>query len=57
LAAVEVEDRSIHWLLGVPISDGERGYLEANGFDAFERLLADHDTPYFDLARPTIVEA
>lgn len=34
LAAVEVEDRSIHWLLGIPISDGERRYLGVNGFDA-----------------------
>ena len=56
LAAVDVEDRSIHWLLGVPISDDEREFLDGNGFDAFERLLAQEDTPYFDLDRPTIVE-
>lgn len=56
LAAVDVENRSLHWLLGIPISEGERAYLEGNGFDAFEQLLAEQETPYFDLDRPTIVD-
>lgn len=52
LTAVAIRpDLDVHWLLAIAISDGEREFLEREGFDAFEDLFADEEVAYYDLDR------
>ena len=55
LDRVEIGDMKVHWLLGVPITETERQWLEANGFDAFVELLDAKAVNYTDLQRPSVV--
>lgn len=56
LGEVTLDDgRAVHWLLAVPISDGEYAYLREHGDDAFETLLEEKQVDYFDLERDPAV--
>lgn len=56
LGSVQLAPNSkVHWMLGIPISDEEREFLETVGFYELERRMAIQETPYFDLNRPSIV--
>ena len=55
LDQVDIGDMKVHWLLGVPITEAERQWLEANGFDAFVELLDAKAVNYTDLQRPSVV--
>jgi antitoxin YqcF len=55
LGSLEVGDGlAVHWLLAVPISEGEREFLLDNGFDAFEAVFAEREVEYFNLERASI---
>ena len=54
LDQVDIGDMKVHWLLGVPITEAERQWLEANGFDAFVELLDAKAVNYTDLQRPSV---
>lgn len=55
LARVSVEDApTVHWLLAFAIAETERLYLYDHGLDAFEQLLEERDTPYWDLSRAPV---
>ena len=51
----QLDGRLIKWLLAIPISDNELEYLKEHGAEAFETLLEDNDTPFFDLSRPSVI--
>ena len=55
LDRVEIGDLKVHWLLGVPITEAERQWLEVNGFDDFVDLLDAKAVNYTDLQRPSAV--
>ncbi len=55
LDRVEVDELRVHWLMGMPITEAERVWLEANGFDAFVDLLDAGKVNYSDLRRPSVV--
>ena len=46
---------SVHWLLGVPISESERQYLLDNGYWKFEALMIEREVDYWDLNRRPVV--
>jgi antitoxin YqcF len=50
-----LEEKEIHWLLALPISDGERGFLGANGIDALEALFEERQIDLFDINRLSAV--
>lgn len=45
----------LHWLHGVPITEQERLFLVANGFDALSARLEAADASYYDLYRESVV--
>jgi Suppressor of fused protein (SUFU) len=47
-------DLDVHWLLAIPISQGERRFLNEHGYDQLEALFVTHDLPYFDLDREPV---
>lgn len=55
LSSVDAAGVTIHWLLGVPISDSEDQYLRRNGFEKLERLFIDREIDYWDLNRQPVV--
>jgi hypothetical protein len=56
LADVDLGDGvRAHWLLAIPISEAERRFLIAEGYDRFEKLLAEHDVEYWNLSRDPLV--
>jgi len=55
LSSVDVAGLTIHWLLGIPISDSEDQYLRRNGFEKLERLFVDREIDYWDLNRQPVV--
>ena len=55
LGSVDAAGLTIHWLLGVPISDSEDKYLRRNGFEKLERLFVDREIDYWDLNRQPVV--
>lgn len=48
-------DLRVHWLMALPISDEERGFVAENGFNEFEKVLEDADVEYYDLGRRSLV--
>ncbi|PPK69565.1 suppressor of fused domain protein [Actinokineospora auranticolor] len=52
---LELPDKTVAWLMVVPISDSERDYLDANGPDALEALFEEKQIDLFDLTRPPVV--
>ncbi|MCX5577238.1 suppressor of fused domain protein [Kaistia terrae] len=55
LDKIEVEGQVIYCLLMVPISDGEKAYLESNGIDALEALFDNAQIDIFDINRASVV--
>jgi hypothetical protein len=52
LSAVAIsDDLTIHWLLGIPIYESERRYLDEHGFFELENLFDEVGLSYFDLGR------
>jgi hypothetical protein len=45
----------IHWLLAVPISDGELNLLRDHGIDALETAFEQHQIDLFDISRASVV--
>ena len=45
----------VHWLMGMPITEAERIWLEANGYDAFIAKLENGGVNYTDLRRDSLV--
>lgn len=46
---------TVHWLMGLPISDSEQHYLVQNGLDALEELLEAADAACWELGREPVV--
>ena len=56
LHGVETSDGgSVHWLLGVAVSDAEAEFIKSNGFDAFEELMDKAHLDYFDFSRRSLL--
>ncbi|WP_338597470.1 suppressor of fused domain protein [Saccharopolyspora sp. SCSIO 74807] len=56
LGSVEASrELTVHWLLGIPIADTEREYLQRDGYFALESLFEQHDLAYYDLDRAAVV--
>lgn len=57
LGGVELDGGpSVHWLQAVPISESERRFIAAHGFDALEERFADAEMEYWNLDRPSLVD-
>lgn len=55
LETLHFPERTVAWLLAVPISDGERQFSEREGADALESLFEEKQIDIFNLARPSVV--
>lgn len=56
LSTVEVEGAgSVHWLMGLPLTDAEVELLHDKGRDALEEALEAADVAWFDLGRASTV--
>ena len=56
LGSVALGDNiTAQWLLGIPISETERRFLQDRGFDVFEAQMATMNVEYWRLDRPSIV--
>jgi hypothetical protein len=51
LQSLECEQRTVHWLLAVPVSSAELSHLEKNGDAGLEKHYQDRHVNMFDLAR------
>jgi antitoxin YqcF len=47
-------DKTVSWLMMVPISEGEAKLVESGGIDRLENLFEEHDTDIFDLRRTPV---
>lgn len=54
LKTLDCGSKRVSWLLAVPISDTEKGYLASNGDNALEDLFEKHQIDIFDLSRPPV---
>lgn len=52
---LESEDMTVVWLLLVPITNEELRFIEANGVDAFEKVLAEQSSDITDRKRNPFV--
>lgn len=52
---IEFEDKKIAWLLIIPISNQEKEYAIANGYDALETKFEEADIDIFDLKRKSVL--
>jgi antitoxin YqcF len=50
----EFPDKTVAWLLAVPISENEMRYASTNGPDALEELFEQEQIDAFDLERPSV---
>ena len=55
LTTMELEEKTLAWLLAVPISDEELAFAESSGSDELEKLFQERQIDVFDLARPSVV--
>lgn len=51
LEPLKLRDKTVHWLLGVPISDKELEYKMENGASALEDIFQEKDIDIFDITR------
>lgn len=49
------DDRTITWLMALPISEKELEYLRNNGSDQLEQLFEEQQIDFYDLNRPDVV--
>ncbi len=52
---LSAEDRTVAWLLAIPISESEYAFIEKNGIAAFDKLLEDKGADVFDFNREPII--
>lgn len=55
LQTVQYENKTVAWLLAVPISENERQYAEEKGTDALEDLFEQHQIDIYDLSRLSLL--
>lgn len=55
LAPLHLETKTVHWLLGIPISDKELEYRMRNGASALEDLFQEKDIDIFDINRKSVI--
>jgi hypothetical protein len=55
LNMLRLPDKSVAWLLAVPITDQERQFAAERSADALEDLFAEHELDYFDFHRQSLV--
>jgi hypothetical protein len=56
LSEVDLGDGvSVHWLMAMPISESERRFVVAEGYDALEQRFAEAQVEYWNLAREPLV--
>lgn len=55
LGALRLEQKTVAWLLAVPISENERMFAERAGTDELENLFEERQIDLFDLERPSLV--
>jgi hypothetical protein len=51
---LKLADRTVAWLMAVPITEAEREYAETYGSQALENLFEQEDIDVFDVARPSV---
>lgn len=49
------DDRTITWLIALPILEKELEYLRNNGSDQLEQLFEEQRIDFYDLNRPDVV--
>jgi hypothetical protein len=55
LKTMEFPEKTVAWLLAVPISEEERRYAGKHGWESLEGLFAERNIDMFNLARPSEV--
>ena len=55
LVPLKLESKTVHWLLGVPVSEAELQYKIKNGLNALETLFEENEVDIFDLDRKSII--
>lgn len=55
LETINLDDRKVAWLLGVPISEQECIYAEKNGTDALEDLFEKEQIDIFNIYRKSVI--
>ena len=52
---LKLPDRTVAWLMAVPITEAERAHAAIHGSNALELLFEEKDINIFDVARPSVV--
>lgn len=55
MAPLHLETKTVHWLLGTPISDKELEYRMKNGASALEDMFQEKDIDIFDINRKSVI--
>ncbi|SDP25301.1 Suppressor of fused protein (SUFU) [Paenibacillus sp. yr247] len=55
LSSIHFSDKTVTWLMVVPISEAESKYAKEHGTDALEEMFERHQIKVFDLMRTSIV--
>ena len=55
LSSLELDEQTVHWLVGVAISDSERELVEDGGFWELERRFVGEEVAFYDLDRDPVV--
>ncbi|MCX8131108.1 MAG: suppressor of fused domain protein [Clostridia bacterium] len=55
LKTLDLSEKKVAWLLGIPISDNEFAYAKKKGTEALEALLEKRDIDMFDLDRLSVL--
>jgi hypothetical protein len=55
LEPLKLENKTVNWLLCVPISEIELQYKNKNGFDELENLFEKNGVDVFDLDRKSVI--
>jgi antitoxin YqcF len=55
LGTHDLGSKKVTWLLAIPISPSEEGYLRQHGQQAFERVLAEREVDVANLNRPSAI--
>ncbi|REC62300.1 suppressor of fused domain protein [Chryseobacterium pennae] len=55
LQPLHLETKTVHWLLGTPISDKELEFRMKNGASALENIFQEKDIDIFDINRKSVI--
>ena len=55
LEPLKLENKTVNWLLAMPISESELQYKIANGYDELQKLFIKNDVNMFDLDRKSVI--